>query len=610
MLTICNMEKQKYVVSEADLQNALGLKGAFGRFVTRRIHRLLEIHKVNAMHEKLMEHDGPEFSEAVLKEVGVTYEILPEQLARIPEEGGFITVSNHHFGSIDGLILSSVIGGKRKDYRILTTFVLALIPSLKSSFMPVDNLSGSKASVKSVHGIRMALEHIHEGGALGFFPAGEVGTYQKGAKRTAVGNKKVIEDKPWADNIIKLIKNSGFPVIPIYFEGTNSRFFHFLGKIHPRLRTVRLIHEMLNKKGTHVKVRIGQAISPEEMSKYTVPELGRYLRNRTYALQAECLPKKELAAQNITEPLAEPVDPEIVRSEVAAIADRAIFEVGDYRCYLTTVDGIPNTMRELARLREETFRAVGEGTGKAIDTDRFDSFFHHLILWNIPNGEIVGSYRIGAGTETVVNHGGINGLYTSTLFNYAQGNEQLLSTCLELGRTFIQQKYQREVLGLKFLLTGLAASTVQFPEARYFLGPVSISNSIPDFYKSLIVWYLENKYTDPAVSSLASSTHSFTPDFLAVNPEQLLSKVESLDDLDRLILAISDGKYRIPVLVKKYFSYNAKLICFNVDPDFQDSLDGLILLKLSEFPKNYLKALVKVLPEDLQAAILSESPLS
>ena len=151
---------------------------------------------------------------------------------------------------------------------------------------------------------------------------------------------------------------------------------------------------------------------------------------------------------------------------------------------------------------------------------------------------------------------------------------------------------------------------MQFPEARYFLGPVSISNSIPDFYKSLIVWYLENKYTDPAVSNLASSTHSFTPDFLAVNPEQLLSKVESLDDLDRLILAISDGKYRIPVLVKKYFSYNAKLICFNVDPDFQDSLDGLILLKLSEFPKNYLKALVKVLPEDLQAAILSESPLS
>ena len=609
MFTIENMEKQKYVVSEADLQNALGLKGAIGRFVTRRIHRLLEIHKINAMHEKLMANDGPEFSEAVLKEVGVTYEILPEQLARIPEEGGFITVSNHHFGSIDGLILSSVIGGKRRDYRILTTFVLALIPSLKSSFMPVDNLSGSKASSKSIHGIRMALEHIHEGGALGFFPAGEVGTYQKKAKRTAVGNKKVVEDKPWADNIIKLIKNSGFPVIPIYFEGTNSGFFHFLGKIHPRLRTVRLIHEMLNKKGTHVKVRIGQAISPEEMGKYTVPELGKYLRNRTYALAAECLPTKEIAAQDITEPLAEPEDPEVIRKEMAAISDRIVFEVGDYRCYLTTVDGIPHAMRELARLREETFRAVGEGTGKALDTDSFDPTYHHLILWNIPNGEIVGAYRIGVGPEVVTKYG-IAGFYTSTLFNYASGNEETFSKCMELGRTFIQQKYQREVLSLKLLLTGVSASTVYFPEARYFLGPVSISNSIPDFYKSLIVWYIEKNFTDPEVSRLAAPVHKFKSEFLAVNPEQLCSKVESLDDLDKLILAISDGKYRIPVLVKKYFSYKAKLICFNVDPDFQDSLDGFILLKLRDFPKNYLKALVKVLPEDLQEKIMAESPFN
>ena len=140
--------------------------------------------------------------------------------------------------------------------------------------------------------------------------------------------------------------------------------------------------------------------------------------------------------------------------------------------------------------------------------------------------------------------------------------------------------------------------------------PVSRSNSIPDFYKSLIVWYIEKHFADPGVSCLASPVHGFKPDFLAVNPEQLLSKVESLDELDRLILALSDGKYRIPVLVKKYFSYNAKLICFNVDPDFQDSLDGLILLKFSEFPKNYLKALIKVLPEDQQEAVLAESPFS
>jgi putative hemolysin len=600
------MEKQNYVVSEADLQKALKLKGAVGRFVTRRIHRLLEIDKINAMQEKFKDYEGPEFSEKVLEEVGVTYEVLPEQLSRIPEEGGFITVSNHHFGSIDGLILSSVIGSRRPDYKILTTFVLALIPGLRDSFMPVDNLSKG-GSTRSYKGIKMALRHIQDGGALGFFPAGEVATYQKKRNRTAVGEKKVIEDKPWAHNVIKIIRKSGFPVIPIYFEGTNSRFFHFLGKIHPRLRTIRLIHELLNKQGTRVKVRIGHPISPEEIQKHSGNDLGAYLRNRTYALEAECLEQFTAEpAVEISEDLAAPVDPAVVRGEMASISDRILFEVGDYRCYLTTVDGIPNAMYELARLREETFRAVGEGTGKAIDTDEFDPYFHHLILWSIPNEEIVGAYRIGVGSELIKNHEGISGFYTSTLFRYSEGNEELMSQCLELGRSFVAQKYQREVLALKLLLTGVSASTTKFSNARYFLGPVSISNAIPDFYKSLMVHYIETTQSNGQVRRVASPTHPFKPNYLAVNPDVLLEGIENVDELDRLILTISDGKYRIPVLVKKYFSYNAKLICFNVDPLFNDSLDGLILLKLSEFPKNYMRSLIKALPEEQQQAILTD----
>ena len=605
------MEKRDYVVSETDLQKALKLKGAVGRFAARRIHRFLEIDTINAIQAKYADSEGPDFAENVLSEVGVSYEIPPEQLERIPETGGFITVSNHHFGSIDGLILSSVIGRRRPDYRILTTFLLALIPGLTKSFMPVDNLTKGGSS-KSFQGIKMALQHIHEGGAMGFFPAGEVATYQKKNRRTAVGDSKIIEDRPWAENIIKLIKKSGFPVIPIYFQGTNSRFFHFLGKIHPRLRTVRLIHEMLNKRGTKVKVRIGAPISPEEIAGYDLEDLGNYLRNRTYALEAQCVGsaiKKEPEASE-QQAVAAPVDAAVIRSEMAAISDRILFEAGDYRCYLTTVDGIPNAMRELARLREETFRAVGEGTGNEIDTDEFDPHFHHLILWNIPNQEIVGAYRIGVGKELVKSHTGISGFYTSTLFKYSEGNEELLSRCLELGRTFISQKYQREVLALKHLLTGLAASTLKFPDARYFLGPVSISNSVPDFYKSLMVHFIRKNYSSPELSRLASPTHSFEPDFLAVDPDGLLSGIRNVDELDRLILTLSEGKYRIPVLVKKYFSYNAKLICFNVDPLFCNSLDALILLPLKDFPKNYLKSLIKVLPQEQQELILTESPLT
>ncbi len=270
------------ILSVDDLQKALKIKGFPGRMLAGAAYRILELGKVNAIQRKLRGIKGPDFADRVLEEVGVTYEIPEEDLGRIPEEGGFITVSNHHFGSIDGLILCSVFGRRRSDYKILTTFLLSLIPGLTDSFMPVDNLTKGGSS-RSVKGIRMALEHIALKRPLGFFPAGEVATYQKKGLRSDP-ERRVIEDRPWADNIVKMIKNSGMPVIPVYFEGTNSKFFHFLGYIHRRLRTVRLIHEMLNKRGTCVPVRIGKAILPEEMAEYDIPSLGRFLRSRCYDL--------------------------------------------------------------------------------------------------------------------------------------------------------------------------------------------------------------------------------------------------------------------------------------------------------------------------------------
>ena len=272
------MKEMEAILSVERLQGMLGLKGWFGKGVSRLIMKVLEIDKANATQAKFAQDNAPDFSRHVLEEVGVSYELPEGEMDRIPAEGGFITVSNHHFGSIDGLILCDTILRKRPDYKLLTTFMLSLVPNLKEGFLPVDNLSGKTAS-SSVNSIRTALKHIADGGSIGFFPAGEVATYQKEDARTALGENPVIEDKPWATNIIKLIKKSGLPVIPIYFDGTNSRNFHWLGKIHPRLRTVRLIHELFNKKGTQVKVRIGQPVLPAEMADMDIDTLGSYLRS-------------------------------------------------------------------------------------------------------------------------------------------------------------------------------------------------------------------------------------------------------------------------------------------------------------------------------------------
>ena len=594
------------VLTPAELKEALGLRGGrFGLFIAGRIIKALEIDKVNAVSNKLSAYKGAEFAARTLEDAGVRYDVPEEQLSRIPSEGGFITVSNHHFGSADGLILTAMVGALRPDYRILTTFLLKKIPGLRDSFIAVDNFSSGGA--RSVSGLREALSHISAGGPLGLFPAGEVATYQRGKNRTAL-KKHVVEDIPWADNIIKLISRSGLPVIPVYFDGVNSRSFHFLGRIHPRLRTLRLAHEMFNKKGKVIKVRIGEPIKPEEMAKYDIPALGKYLRNRCYALEAECEPWVVPTPSEDTEPVAEREPLPVLLEELDRISDRLVYEMGDYRCYFTRPDDIPHLMRELGRIREVSFRLEGEGTGKAIDLDEYDPNYKHLILWHKVDQEMVGAYRMGIGSE-LVQKGGVDAFYTASLFKYEKGSEEILSQTLELGRAVVAPKYQKEVLSLKLLLSGLAVAGWKHPELKYCIGPVSISNSCPDFYKSLIIRFLE-KTAPYKGAPLAHPGTPFTPDYLSVDPDALLANyyaggVDEVDKLDRLIATISDDKYRMPVLVRKYFKCAARIVCFNVDVNFFNSLDGLIILKINEFPIPTLRSLIRFMPESDQECIIT-----
>ncbi|MBQ5984805.1 MAG: lysophospholipid acyltransferase family protein [Bacteroidales bacterium] len=594
--------KKKTVLEVEDLQKSIGLKGAAGRMLARWAYKFLEMDEVNRIHAKYAEFDGPEFSAHVLEEIGVSYEIPPEQLERIPMEGGFITVSNHHYGAVDGMILNTVIGARRPDYKILTTFLLALIPSLKESFIAVDNFSSGGA--RSISGIRTALAHLAGQKPLGFFPAGEVATWQKGKNRTAMREGKVVEDIPWAENIIKLVKKSGFPVIPIYFDGGNSDQFHRLGRIHPRLRTVRLIHEMFHMPGTKVRVRIGQPIPASEIESMGIPELGRYLRSRTYALEAQCRKETAEAVKTEREPLAEPVSPDLIRAEIDACKEKMLFEIGDYRAYLLHSEEAPATMKELYRLREETFREVGEGTGRPFDTDRFDAYYRQMVLWHVPDGQIAGAYRLGFGPEIMETKGGVPGFYSNTLYQHGEKAGSLLCRSLELGRSFIVRKYQREVHPLRLLLTGLAVCTLKSPEMEYYSGPVSISSDMPHFYKSLIVRFFEKYYKLPDASLVSQPTHPFIPDYLRVDPDDLLRQTDGdISAFDKLLGSLSDGEYRLPVLVRKYFTCGAKLVCFNVDPDFSDSLDALIFLRYADFPPQTLRSVLRGLPDELQDAV-------
>ncbi len=299
--------------------------------------------------------------------------------------------------------------------------------------------------------------------------------------------------------------------------------------------------------------------------------------------------------------LVEEVPASIIREEMAVLTGRILFESGDYRVYLIRSTDAPDAMRELYRLREETFRLVGEGTGRPEDTDIYDSRYYHLILWNMPEGEIAGAYRIGDCGSVMAEYGGVEGIYTASLVRYSDEAAHVLSRCMELGRSFIRSKYQREVHTLRLLFAGLTVSSLNMPDARYYMGPVSISNDYPRFYRSLIVRFLTRDFSLPDAERIVTPTHPFVPDDSADIDGMLKDIPEGdIDAFDHMMLSLSDGKYRLPVLVRQYFNCGARLACFNVDPDFTDSLDGLIFLDVRKFPPKKLRSFLRGVPDGLR----------
>lgn len=469
----------------------------------------------------------------------LSYNIPEQELARIPSEGGFLTISNIPYGPEVSGIMNEVFATRRPDYKILG-----------------DPGMGS---------MKLALNHIGKGKPLGLFPA-------------------AAEDKPWEESIVRLVRLSGLPVIPVYFHTGESKADDGV-----------------------LQVRVGQAIPTAEIETYTSKRLGPYLKARVYALEALCITYEGPKPPEGAQPIAEQEDIALVMEELAAIEDRILFEIGDYQCFYTPSTDIPHTMRELARLREVIYRKEGEGTGLPLDTDRYDEHYNHLILWNKANDMITGAYRIGVGPE-LLKKGGIDSFYTASLVKYSDRAPEILNQTLELGRSIVNIDNQKDVLPLKLLLAGLAITSYKEPGIKYCLGPVSISTALPDFYKSLIVYFLR-KTASFEGEPLVTPPHPFVTNFLRVDPDALLGSildtVDNVDKLDRLVGVISDGKYRLPVLVRKYFKGQTKLLDFNVDPLFNNSVDGLALLRLEDWPTDSIQALIRFMPEERQEAVLT-----
>lgn len=556
---------------------------------------------VNREYEKRKHLSGEEFVDSILEAFDIHFEIPEEDLKRIPKTGAFITISNHPLGGIDGMILLKLLLSQRPDYKIVANFLLQRIEPLRPLIMPVNPFEDHKEAKSSMKGIKDAILHIREGKPLGIFPAGEVSTYR---------DERMIVDRPWEPTAIKLIEKAKVPVIPIYFHAKNSTFFYKLASLSDVLRTAKLPSEMLSQKKRKIKVRIGNPISVEDQAAIsTIDGLTAFLRRKTYMLSntfekrnffkgipktlKKAKPPKQIVDQTSTENMIEEVD-------LCRHLDKRLLESKNYEVFLAKKEIIPNILSEIGRLREITFREIGEGTNNPTDLDSFDDYYYHMFLWDKEANKIAGAYRMGMGAE-IYKQFGINGFYLQDLFRFEPELHKMMSQSIEMGRAFITKEYQQRPMPLFLLWKGIVHCTLRFPEHKYLIGGVSISNKFSNFSKSLMIEFMRSHYYDPYIAQYVRPKKEFKVKLKDGDKEFVFDETKAdLQKFDKIIDELEPGSLRLPVLIKKYIKQNARVIAFNVDPLFNDAVDGLMYIRISDLPESTVKPVMEELQIELE----------
>ncbi|MFC2079931.1 GNAT family N-acyltransferase [Bacteroidota bacterium] len=586
------MSDKRKLIDTEELVNSARFKKIGGGGVARFLMTVLRINKLNKLYEEISDTNGVEFIDKLIDKLELDFEVREEEIKRIPKEGAFITVSNHPFGGIDGMLLVKIISGARPDIKIMANFLIQRIEPISDFILPVNPFEDHKDKASSLAGIKLAIKHIQEGNALGIFPAGEVSSYND--------DNFGKSDRQWQIPAIKMIKNAKVPVLPVYFEGSNSRIFHLLGIIHPSLRTAKLPSEIFNKRNKKIHIRIGNPISVKEQNEISdLARYSRYLRAKTYSLDSALeikrffLPRFKRVRQ--PEPIAEAVPKSLIIDEIKGLnneEDALLFSNTNYEVYCAASYKIPHILTEIGRLREITFRSVGEGTNRSTDLDEYDLYYMHLFVWDKESKQIIGAYRVGTGSD-IIRRFGIKGFYTQSLFKINRGFKKILMQSMELGRSFIIEEYQKKALPLFLLWKGILYFLIKNAEYRYLIGPVSISNKFSEFSKSMIINYIKKNYYNNSYSKYIRPRTKYKVQEYNFDEDILLESADNLNKFDQFIDDIESSGFKMPVLLKRYLKLNGKIIGFNVDPKFNNALDGLLLVDLFDVPMDIISSLSK-----------------
>jgi putative hemolysin len=533
------------------------------------LRRLTREQEINKFLRDNQGNRGLDFIDRIFDYFNFSYNVSRRERDNIPSQGRVVIIANHPIGSLDGLALLRLVSEVRRDVKIIANDMLMAFEPLHELFLPLDNMTRS-AYRQSYKNIVQALNNEE---AIIVFPAGEVSR----------ASPKGIRDGQWQAGFLHFARKAKAPVLPIFVSAKNSLLFYSASFIFKPFATALLAHEMFNKHSSEIKFRVGEVIphhaleSDQLADKALIKRLKKHLYKIGKGKQAIFITEKTIA---------HPEDRRALKKEFSS-ATLIGATRDNHRIYLCDYREHPTVLREIGRLREQTFRLVGEGTGSRRDLDKYDHYYRHLVLWDEDKLTIAGAYRLGD-CANILRQQGIAGLYTADLFHYHAPATGFLEHAIELGRSFVNPDYWGKA-SLDYLWQGLGAYLQHHPDVRYVLGPVSMSANYPKELRDLLVFYYQRYYRNP--NPLAEGAH---PHFIEADVYKALNEAFAMLDRDQgfdyLQQQFNDQGHKLPVLFKQYAALyedgGYQLLAFSVDSDFGNCVDGLFMGDLTLMKAN------------------------
>lgn len=539
----------------------------FSDTVTNMFRWVLHENTINHFLEAHSQTKGIEFIESVMSYLNISYKTIQNQLENIPTMGKVIIVANHPLGALDALSMIHMVHSIREDkkVKIVANKILSSIPQLKEFLIPVDNMN-DKLSKHALKEIDAALQREE---AVIFFPSGEV------SRKGMFG----IKEGSWKSGFIKFAKRNHTPILPVYIRAKNSKLFYTLSSIYKPLGTLLLSHEMFAARDQIFDITIGKIVSDKVLSDFTASNKRHAQQFRKHLLR---IARGKKGIYPTESAISHPVSRQEIRAELKR-AER-IGTTSDHKhIYLVEYENIPNLMNEIGRLREYSFRKVGEGSGKSKDIDQYDRYYHHLVLWDDDALEVVGSYRIGE-CGWIVSWLGREGLYLNELCEIDEKFDTVLEDAIELGRSFVQPKYWGS-RALDYLWQGIGAYLSHNPHIKYMIGPVSISGSYPQYAQAIIVYFYQTYFGSNLTCLKARSPFKLS-DSQVEEFEAIFSGDDYQTDFKMLKDYLKTFDVSIPTLYKQYTELctenGAQFIDFGIDADFNHCIDGYIMVEINK----------------------------